>query len=165
MLEFFASFLASIVVAACLTWCVRNLASRFGLAKAPDSSRYIHSTPIPRLGGVAVFLAFLLLLGGYVLTAKHGWSVGPNNGDISRIVMLAAAFFLVGLVDDLVTVPPSVKLLVEIAGAVGLYFSGIRFGFCAADVSGIWGGAICLGLTVFWVVLVCNAINLIDGLD
>ena len=97
MLQYFVSFLASIIVAACLTWCVRKLAGHFGLAKAPDSSRHIHSTPIPRLGGVAVFLAFLLLFGGYLFTSKHGWTTGPNNGDISRIVMLAAAFFLVGL--------------------------------------------------------------------
>jgi len=164
MLQYFVSFLASIIVAACLTWCVRNLAGRFGLAKPPDSSRHIHSTPIPRLGGVAVFLAFLLILGGYFLTAKHGWSIGASNGDIRRIVMLAAAFFLVGLADDLVTVKPLFKLLVEIAGAVGLYFCGIHFGFCSAH-AGLWAEALCLSLTVFWVVLVCNAINLIDGLD
>ncbi|HEU5413146.1 MAG TPA: MraY family glycosyltransferase [Candidatus Angelobacter sp.] len=164
MLRYFVSFLVSIIVAACLTWCVRKLAGHFGLAKAPDSSRHIHCTPIPRLGGVAVFLAFLLLFGGYLFTAKHGWTTGPNNGDISRIVMLAATFFLVGLADDLITVKPLAKLLVEIAGAVGLYFCGIHFGFCSAH-AGMWAEAVCLGLTVFWVVLVCNAINLIDGLD
>lgn len=164
MLQYFVSFLASIAVAACLTWCVRKLAGHFGLAKPPDSSRHIHSMPITRLGGVAVFLAFLLLFGGYLLTARHGWTNGPNNRDITRIVMLATAFFLIGLLDDLITVKPSVKLLVEIAGAVGLYFCGIHFGFCSTH-AGIGSEIVCLGLTVFWVVLVCNAINLIDGLD
>lgn len=165
MLQYLASFLASIGVSAFLTWLVRDVASHFGLAKAPDSSRHIHSTPVPRLGGFAVFLAFVSLFTLYLFTATYKWAAGPNNTDVVRIVLIGAVFFLVGLVDDLVSVKPWLKLLVEVAGAVALYLSGIHFGFCSAHLGSHWAGAICLSLTVFWVVLICNAINLIDGLD
>ena len=165
MLQYFASFLASIAVSACLTWLVRNLARRFGLAKAPDSPRHIHSAPIPRLGGLAVFSSFLALFISYWFAARHGWGVAPNNPDVVRVVVIAAAFFFVGLVDDLISVGSWVKLAVEIGGAVALYFSGIHFGFCSAHGGAHGAEAICLGLTVIWVVLICNAINLIDGLD
>lgn len=165
MTQYFVSFLASVAVAAGLTWCVRNLACRYGLAKPPDSDRHIHATPIPRLGGLAVFVAFLSLFMAYLWAVKHGWGIAPFNGDVIRIVALSAAFFLVGLADDLITVAPWVKILVEVAGAVGLYFSGIHFGFCSTHLGNPWANAVCLGLTVSWVVLICNAINLIDGLD
>jgi len=165
MTQYFASFLASVAVSAGLTWCVRNVACHYGLAKPPESARHIHAAPIPRLGGLAVFMAFLSLFMAYLWAAKHGWGVAPGNGDVMRIVVLSAAFFLVGLADDLITVAPWVKLLVEVAGAVALYFSGIHFGFCSTHMGTPWANAVCLGLTVSWVVLICNAINLIDGLD
>ncbi len=165
MAQYVVSFLVSVGVSACLTWCVRNVAVRFGLAKPPDSSRHIHSSPIPRLGGVAVFVTFLGLFLAYSVAAKHGWGVGPSNNRLATVVALAGALFLVGLADDLIGAAPWLKLLVEIAGAVGLYYSGIHFGFCSTHLSTAWSQAICLSLTVSWVVLICNAVNLIDGLD
>lgn len=165
MAQYLVSFLVSVGVSACLTWCVRHFAVRFGLAKPPESSRHIHSSPIPRLGGLAVFATFLSLFLLYSIAAKHGWGAGPSHGDVTRIVALATAFFLVGLADDLIGAAAWVKLLVEVSGAVGLYVSGIHFGFCATHLNNPLAGAICLSLTVFWVVLICNAINLIDGLD
>lgn len=165
MLQYLASFLISVAISALLTWGVRDVASRFGLAKAPDSSRHIHSTPIPRLGGFAVFVTFVSLFIVYLVVSNHRLGAAPNNNDGVRIVLIGAVFFLIGLVDDLITVRPWLKLLVEVAGAVALYMSGIHLGFCATYAGAPWAGALCLGLTVFWVVLICNAINLIDGLD
>lgn len=165
MLQYLASFLISVAISALLTWVVRDVASRFGLAKAPDSSRHIHSTPIPRLGGFAVFVTFVSLFIVYMVASNHKLGAAPNNNDGVRIVLIGAVFFLVGLVDDLITVRPWLKLLVEVGGGVALYLSGIHLGFCAAHAGAPWADALCLGLTVFWVVLICNAINLIDGLD
>lgn len=165
MLQYLASFSISVAISALLTWVVRDVASRFGLAKAPDSSRHIHSAPIPRLGGFAVFVTFVSLFIVYLAASTHKLGVAPNNTDGVRIVLIGAVFFLVGLVDDLITVKPWLKLLVEVAGAVALYLSGIHLGFCTTHAGAPWAGALCLGLTVFWVVLICNAINLIDGLD
>lgn len=165
MLQYLASFLISVAISALLTWGVRDVASRFGLAKAPDSSRHIHSTPIPRLGGFAVFVTFVSLFIVYLVVSNHRLGAAPNNNDGVRIVLIGAVFFLIGLVDDLITVRPWLKLLVEVAGAVALYMSGVHLGFCATYAGAPWAGALCLGLTVFWVVLICNAINLIDGLD
>lgn len=165
MLQYLTGFLLSILASTLLTWCVRNVARRRGIVRAPESGRHIHTGSIPRLGGVAVFLTFTLLLLAYSFLAAKGWVPGSTSGQLLRIVALGAVLFAVGLIDDLVGLRAWTKLAVQIAGAVGLYFSGIRFNFCGTHVAGSSTWIICLGLTITWVVLICNAINLIDGLD
>jgi len=81
-------------------------------------------------------------------------------------VLLSVAFFAVGLIDDLKGLRAWTKLLVQVGGGIGLYISGVHFNFCSAQSLSPWmSHAVCLLLTVLWVVLICNAINLIDGLD
>lgn len=165
MLAYVAQFLVAIIASAIITWGVRNVARRYGLSMTPRSSRHIHATPIPRLGGLAIFAAFLTVFMLYSVVAEHGWIAAPANRDVARILMLGIAVFVIGLIDDLVGVRPWAKLLVEISGALGLYFSGIRFDFCGTQAAGSFIWIICLFATVGWVVLICNAINLIDGVD
>ncbi len=135
------------------------------MVRAPDSGRHIHAGPIPRLGGVAVFLTFTLLLLACSFLAAKGWVSGVSSGQLLRIVAIGAALFAVGLIDDLYGLRAWPKLAVQVAGGVGLYYSDIRFNFCGTHLAGSSTWLICLALTVTWVVLICNAINLIDGLD
>jgi len=107
---------------------------------------------------MAVFLLYSVL-------ANRGVAAPPSNRDIGRILILGAGVFLTGLIDDLVGVKAWLKLAVEVAAGTGLYFSGIRFDFCATHVAGSYTSVICFAVTVGWVVLICNAINLIDGVD
>lgn len=147
----------SVVLCAGLTKIVRDLANRLGLAAHPVSPRHIHQIPIPRIGGVALFVAFLITCGGAVLFQRSLAS------EILAVLMPACGLFLVGLVDDLRSLGAKVKLAMQVAGGIVLYLEGVRFA-CFDDAS--WSGsALCLAATVAWVVLVCNAINLIDGID
>lgn len=165
MLRYLAGFFLSIIASTLLTWCVRNIAKKRGVVRAPDSGRHIHSAPVPRLGGVAVFFSFTLLMLAYIAFSPKGWISAESSGQLLRILAIGSALFAVGLVDDLFGLRAWPKLAMQVAGAVGLYFSGIRFNFCGTHLAGSFTWLICLGLTVSWVVLICNAINLIDGLD
>src|SRR6476469_8350832 len=165
MLRYLAGFFLSIIASTLLTWCVRNIATKRGVVRAPDYGRHIHNAPVPRLGGVAVFLSFTLLVLAYIALSPKGWMSAESSGQLLRILAIGTALFAVGLVDDLFGLRAWPKLAMQVAGAVGLYFSGIRFNFCGTHLAGSFTWLICLGLTVTWVVLICNAINLIDGLD
>jgi UDP-GlcNAc:undecaprenyl-phosphate/decaprenyl-phosphate GlcNAc-1-phosphate transferase len=152
-------------LSALLTWAVREIAKSSGLAFGPESDRHIHTSPIPRLGGIAIFCTFITGFGFYLLAAARGLVPAPTNDDALKVLAPAVFLFAVGLIDDLKGLRAYTKLLAQIAGGMCLYFSGIRFA-CFHTPFGTWADApICLAITVFWVVLVCNAINLIDGLD
>jgi UDP-GlcNAc:undecaprenyl-phosphate GlcNAc-1-phosphate transferase len=163
----FVVFLSSgIILATLLTWLIRHVANRHGLSFAPSSSRHLHTSPIPRLGGVAIFFTFLILYGIYRFAGPRAGLAQPLNSDVLKVIVPAIGLFLVGLFDDLRGLTAKVKLLAQIAGGCSLFYSGLHF------ISFNWHGApavvnsgISLLTTVFWVVLVCNAINLIDGLD
>lgn len=165
MLAYATGFGLSVIVSSLLTWAVRNRACHYGLAHAPQSNRHIHMAPIPRLGGLAIFAGFMAVFLLYSVLASRGVAAPLSNGDIGRILILATGVFLIGLIDDLMGVKAWLKLCVEVAGGIGLYFSGIRFDFCATHLASSNTSVICFGATVGWVVLICNAVNLIDGVD
>lgn len=166
MFQYVFSFAISVIISALATWCVRNIARQYRLAMAKPASRHIHTTPTPRLGGVAVFLTFSVIYGLSLLAGSRLQIANLTNPVVSRIALISLAVFAVGLFDDLKTLSPWTKLAVQVGGATALYFSGIHFGLCASHVfSPRVGGFLCWLLTAFWVVLICNAINLIDGLD
>lgn len=166
MVSYVFIFAVSVIVSALATWCVRNIARRYRLAMAKPASRHIHTTPTPRLGGVAVFLTFSAIYGMSLLAGSHLGMANLTSPVVSRIALISLAFFAVGLCDDLKTLSAWTKLAVQIGGATALYLSGIHFGLCGSHAlaPGI-GRFLCWLLTAFWVVLICNAINLIDGLD
>src|SRR6185437_8846799 len=165
MLAYTAGFAITVLLSSFLTWGVRNFARHYGLAPLPHGNRHIHKAAIPRLGGLAIFASFLAVFLLYSVLARWRLASPASNGDVASILMLAAGVFLVGLLDDLIGLKPWLKLAVEAAAGTGLYFSGIRFDFCATHLAGASTPMICFAATVGWVVLICNAINLIDGVD
>lgn len=163
MFWFIAVF--SISVSAFFTWGIREFARSRGLAAAPFAAHHGHRNPTPRIGGIAIFCTFLLIYGLYLFTGVFGLWHRPTNSDVLKLLAPGAMLFLVGLVDDLKGLRAWTKLGFQILGGACLYFSGIRFCYEWHGV-GSWGNnAFCFAVTIFWVVLVCNAINLIDGLD
>lgn len=156
----------SVVLGALLTWAVRGIATKRRLLFKPVSLRHIHSRPIPRLGGVAVFLTFVIVYGLYCLATFKGFVQRPPSFDGLRVFVPATLLFATGLIDDLRGLSATTKLLVQIAGGICLSLSGLHlFCFYWPGLGPGLSSAICLATTVFWVVLICNAINLIDGLD
>jgi UDP-GlcNAc:undecaprenyl-phosphate GlcNAc-1-phosphate transferase len=157
-------FIASIVVSCLVTWCIRNLSSRYGWASGYISSHHTHTRPVSRLGGVAVFLTFFGLLGAYLVVSR--FAQGRLNGDVLKLLLPACCLFATGLIDDLRGLSAMAKLLGQIVGGICLYVSGLRLLYTPLTHStSSVGAAISLAATVLWVVLICNAINLIDGLD
>jgi UDP-GlcNAc:undecaprenyl-phosphate GlcNAc-1-phosphate transferase len=120
----------------------------------PESERHVHQIPLPRLGGVAIFVSVAVTAG---ILIRSGWSSKFYN-----IALIPAAWmFGVGLVDDLRGVRASWKLLSQVIGAVILFALGIRIPFGAGDA----GLILSFFATLVWTVTVTNAINLVDGLD
>jgi len=133
----------------------------------PVDSRKLHTIPTPRLGGIAIFWAFTLTVG---LAYLVGWYAAPNGLGIRHVWMIlvsALAAHVLGLLDDFTDLRARYKFLVQLAIAIGLISMGFHFRVIMVP----WGsGAIDLGLfgpplTLFWVVGVMNAVNLIDGMD
>src|ERR1035438_8194555 len=109
---------ASCVLSLLLTPLVRNAALRLGLVDQPDQQRKFHSAPIPRLGGVAIFLAVIgaygLLLAVRLSSGAIVWEGLPL---FLRILPALAIIFGIGLVDDIIGVRPWKKLSAEVVAA------------------------------------------------
>ena len=160
-------FTAALLVSSVLTHYVRNKALKYGYTCTTIRRRDIHSSPIPRLGGVAICLTFLLVATGYVAFYRlRGISIGFGLYTTFAILAPATLMFILGLVDDARNIASQIKFGVQIIAALLLYYGGIRIYFLPA-VAGYHqlNGLISLVLTVLWVLLISNAFNLIDGLD
>jgi UDP-GlcNAc:undecaprenyl-phosphate GlcNAc-1-phosphate transferase len=156
----FVSFALSLL----LTPLVRNLTRRFGFVDQPDQKRKIHSAPIPRMGGVAIFasvvLAYGLLLVARLTSGSIVWNGLPL---ILRLLPAFAVVFSIGLIDDIVTLRPWAKLIAEVVAAILAWFGGIHV---SALVGHPFSGVVVSFIvTVLWIVTCTNAINLIDGVD
>ncbi len=162
-LAFFLIFACSILLALLATPLIRALALRFGAIDHPDA-RKVHSVPIPRLGGVAIYFAFWVV----VLAAYRGfYLVRPGNINPTVILdqLLATALAgsviaLVGFLDDRKggKLPPRAKIMAQVIASCILIYAGIHL-----RVSGVWW--LDAALTVFWVVGMSNALNLLDNMD
>jgi UDP-GlcNAc:undecaprenyl-phosphate GlcNAc-1-phosphate transferase len=161
-------FLLSLVLSFVLTWYVRNTATERGWVSPPASARHMHDTPLPRLGGVAIFAAFSISLGLAVVVAHYFPQLSFNSSlrTLATILGPGLLIFLLGLYDDIRSVGPYVKFSVQALAASLLYASGLRI----TDLPVLFGHrqlptVVGLALTILWVLGITNAFNLIDGLD
>jgi UDP-GlcNAc:undecaprenyl-phosphate GlcNAc-1-phosphate transferase len=161
------AFILSIVCATILTPLVRRLAHRIGALDHALSSRKIHGRPVPRLGGIAIVLAFYTPLVGLLLfqTGVGQMFLAERNHVIGLFaggVMIA----LLGIYDDLRGAGAGRKFLVQFSVAGLMYALGYRIDALANPFGeSILLGWVSLPFTLFWIVGVINALNLIDGLD
>lgn len=160
-------FTAALLLSSVLTHYVRNTAMKRGWTCSQVRHRDVHANPIPRLGGVSIWLTFITIVLLYVtwhalLRTVDGFSVPTTFA----ILLPASLIFLLGLVDDIHSVAPQVKFGIQIIAGCLLYYGGIRI-TVVPIVSGYHelNGMISLALTIIWVLLISNAFNLIDGLD
>ncbi|HET6497586.1 MAG TPA: MraY family glycosyltransferase [Coriobacteriia bacterium] len=159
---------AAAVVTFALTPFVRRFSLGAGVVDRPED-RKVHTSEVPRLGGVAIagglFAAAALQVAGEVLL---GWRPALTAGGPQVIGCLAgmAVVFVTGLVDDVRGLSPGQKLVGQIAAAAVVIASGVRIDF----VGNPFGGLLMLGLlsipvTAVYIVAFTNVVNLIDGLD
>lgn len=131
---------------------------------APDQVRKQHLAPVPRTGGLPLFVAFTFLWLGLGLSGRTAM-----DGEWRGILVGGLIFFLVGFVDDVRPLGAKVKLAGQIAGgvvawALGLAITSITYPVGTFSLALNVTGA-SLVLTVFWLIAVPNLINLIDGAD
>jgi UDP-GlcNAc:undecaprenyl-phosphate/decaprenyl-phosphate GlcNAc-1-phosphate transferase len=169
-------YLLIVAVGALVTFVVTPIVRRVAIAKGlvdTPGGRKVHSTPIPRLGGVAIFAGVMTAVavqaaGEYFLD----WGGTLVDGGTARVRILGvlvamSVIFLVGLIDDLVTLSPGVKLLGQVVAAGIAVASGLKIAYVGNPFG---GGLVSLGLlaapiTLLYIVSFTNVINLIDGLD
>ena len=155
------STLATVV----LTPLAKRLAFALGAIDHPGGRRKVHEREIPRLGGVTIFLPVMLSLGlGFWLVPESERSL--TNGRLVGLLVASGCIFLLGVYDDIRGTNAPVKLTVQIAAAVLLYFSGVHIW----EVWTPFGWMMTLGIfalpfTVLWLVGLSNGMNLLDGVD
>ena len=145
------AFLISLI----LTPIVRDAFRSYNMVDRPGQ-RKVHAYPIPRVGGIALAIAY----GGSLLT---GAGTEPESAAaIWKLLPGATLVFLTGLVDDFFSLKPVFKIAGLVAAASLVFWNGLHIGDLATQPLPIW---LDYPLTVFWLVLTSNALNLIDGLD
>lgn len=158
----------SVLITTLLVPLVRGVGLRLGLTDRPDDIRKQHKTPVVRIGGIAMVLGFSLALA--VIWACGGFGVLPRNQEVLIWTAIGGslAFFCIGLVDDLFSLPPLPRLFVQLLVATVAWETGVRIS--AVDLYP--GGQVLhfstgfsLLVTMLWLVGITNAINWIDGLD
>jgi UDP-GlcNAc:undecaprenyl-phosphate GlcNAc-1-phosphate transferase len=150
-----------------LTPLVRGLAVRRGLLDRPDGRRKAHPTPVPRLGGLAVYASFLAASGVVLALVQDTTAFGPAFREaFLHLAVAGTAVVLIGLADDLHGVKPAAKLLVQGLAALYLYGNGYRVGLLSNPFGERFDlGLLSLPITLLWFIGASNAFNLIDGLD
>ena len=159
------TFAAAIVVGLAVTPVVRHYAHGLELLDQPGG-RKIHEVAIPRLGGVAMVLAFGVAIALATVASPNVRAMGGSGP--SRLVPIIAGVSLlavVGLIDDVRGMRASVKLAFQVLAAVvasvlGLTIDELHLPWGVADL-----GVLAVPITVLWIVSAINAVNLIDGLD
>jgi UDP-GlcNAc:undecaprenyl-phosphate GlcNAc-1-phosphate transferase len=182
MLEVLAlAVVTSIVLSLVLTPLVMKLAVAIGAVDAPDA-RKIHKKIMPRMGGVAVFVSFgaTIILLHFVFPFRRLSEWLPAGGGIIAEIadpgyidawlLLVISFLSIvtlGVLDDIYSLKPGKKFLVQILAGVLVFLAGFQIDSITNPFSGgtIHMGILTFPVTVLWVVGITNAFNLIDGLD
>ena len=149
-----------------VTEMVRVFAHRVSAVDRPGGRR-VHRRPTARLGGLGIFWGFFVAMA--LATYGHPFWSDPFHGyDFGMIGMMVGSCMLliVGVMDDVYGLQATMKLTFQIAAAFLLYSFGWRVDTLGLPGIGVWPVAgLSLPLTLLWVLLVTNAVNLIDGLD
>ncbi len=166
-----AVFLLCVFFSGVLIPKILLIAYRKNLFDEPDE-RKIHKNAIPRLGGIAFTLVIffsLALLMGLNLYISNGTVFSCEEGDIKTLCFALCSImllYIVGIADDLVGVQYRAKFLIQIVSGIMIIMGGLWFremnGFMWLHEIPVWFG---YPLTIFMIVFVINAINLIDGID
>jgi len=158
-------------VAAGTTWLlpplVRRAAIRMGAVVLPSPSpRHVHDRPLPTVGGAAMFGGFLAAMTVASFIPQFDEMFGASSEALG-VILAAGVIFIVGALDDVRDVSPPAKLAGQVLAASLLYLMGVTMFFFRvpfADfvvLSADWAPLV----TIAWVAVMVNAVNLIDGLD
>ena len=159
------TFAAALVVGLVVTPLVRTVAHRLDLLDRPGG-RKIHQVPVPRLGGVAMAIAFGVAIGLATLASPDLGATGSLRPNRAPAILAGVSLLLVvGVIDDARGMRALVKLGFQIAAALLACALGLTLDRLFLPWGVVSLGPLAVPITVAWFVGVINAINLIDGLD
>lgn len=148
-------FILTLIISLVLTPFIIKIAFKFNIVDRPDE-RKLHKGTRPYLGGVVIFISFIsvfLILG---INIEHQMAIMTG-----AVIML-----LTGLFDDIVNLKPIYKLLGQLSSASVLVYSGVVIEKITIPFLGtVQLGSLSIAISIIWIIVVSNAINLIDGLD
>ena len=152
------AFIVALGVAFASTPAVKMLAIRIKAVDVPKDNRRMHKVPIPRMGGLAIFAAFLISSILFI----------PMTGQFRAILIGALLLVVLGIVDDIVALDAKIKFVGQIVAALipalsGVVIQGFGNPFIANDYVPL--GILTIPVTILWIVGITNAVNFIDGLD
>lgn len=147
----FTTFLLALII----TPLVRKTAITVGAIDRPND-RKVHRNTMPRLGGLAIYISFLIGLALFP----------PDFMDVWPVVFGATAIVILGIIDDMLSLSAKAKFLGQIGAALIPVLAGIQIEYITIPNGVVVEfGYLAIPITVFWIVAITNAINLIDGLD
>lgn len=148
------------LISAVFTPLVKKLAIRVNAIDIPKDARRVHTKPVPVMGGLAIYIAFVL---GVIL---YNGILTPSQ---TGIIIGATIIVIGGIIDDIKDLRPRYKLLIQVIAAICLLMSGVKISMLTNPFRDLYPyismGWINIPVTIIWVVGVTNAFNLIDGLD
>lgn len=152
----FRAFIISLV----LTPICRDVFRSYGVVDQPDAARKVHRYPIPRVGGLAIAISYLV---AYVMVRpEEGSPLAQQLSLVWRLLPGAALAFGIGLLDDLFNLPAWIKLVGQLAAAGLACVGGVRILSIGGAPTDAWWN---VPLTILWLLACMNAFNLVDGLD
>lgn len=159
MYYYIGMFILAAVLSLGFTPVAKKIANRLGAIDVPRDERRIHKKPIPRMGGLAIYISFALMS-----LVFSGFNI-----HVMGIILGGTMLVILGMLDDINPLKPLHKLIIQILAAVvlilfGVKISGITLPFVSSSEM-ISIGNLGIPLTILWVVGVTNAVNFIDGLD
>ena len=149
------ALICAALLAYTLTPLVRVLAIKIKAIDVPTDGRRMHHKPIPRIGGLAIFLAFLITSIGFCRLDR----------ELVTILIGGSALVLLGILDDVYRLNAFLKLAVQIVAALFAVSQGVTIDYICFFGKYVAFGNWAIPITVFWIVGLTNAVNFIDGLD
>jgi UDP-GlcNAc:undecaprenyl-phosphate GlcNAc-1-phosphate transferase len=147
------ALIASLLLSLALTPLVRALARRWGAVARPKIDRW-HKQPTAMLGGVAIALTVIV---SYLIFVEY-LRFTPRTPNLWVVIAASAFLFAVGLVDDLLHVKPYQKLIGQVMGAAFIIYYGLSLPWTGSPI-------INMAITIFWLIGITNAVNLLDNMD
>ena len=154
------ALLVALVISFLATPVVKTFAYKVGAIDVPKDNRRMHKVPIPRLGGLAIFIGFMVSVLLFV----------PITPEMRSILLGAVIIVVLGVVDDIMALPAMLKFVVQIIAALIPALGGVRIlafsnpNIFSDNLYWVLDG-LSIPITVLWIVAITNSVNLIDGLD
>lgn len=152
----FLTLIVCFFISILITPIVIKVAYKVGATDRPNK-RKVHQTLMPRLGGLAIYISFLV---GVLIFQ-------PENQYSTSIMIGSGIIIITGIFDDLFELSAKIKLLAQVIAAfVVVLYGGLEITFINLPLGGLFEfGYLSIPLTILWIIGITNAINLIDGLD